>query len=548
MAITKLRLQQIQDEVSDFAAAELANHNASPETLHDTMKNLTRNLKRRFGTEGAGQIENYYGQEAAHGTLAHYASGEAVDLLIKHEAAAQKIMIDAAGAIEESAGSSFKAEALAGDMDLDASADVLVDAGAEIKLAAVSHITASAGGDMDLVVAGAQSVAVTGAIVETGASMDADYTGAYSVYAGAASDIKTSTGALTLEAESGNLVATAFATMDLNSVDFDVDASGTASIIAVSTGEYKAAGLELSSSVNTEIKANGNINNSAGAVFAVNAESYDGNIIKGLAIDTGEAAAITVATGNLSLVTSADDISANSAGSMFLQAASVLSASAEGIEIEANAGALQLKGAFVLADSDSQIEATAADEMLLKSTSGFIDLSAEGSFLRFDDSFRALNTTGEFASGGYYEDGIKLADNQQDWLDWEAAFGNKPLLKAIAEAASGNSSSARFVGTVNAAFAGGEVLKSSNVDYMKLTAGAASDLTGASASHTVADYTAAEMDYSVEVYVNGQRLAQTEDFEVTDGSTAAFTDGGTTMDVNIKFALEADDVIEVIVK
>ena len=62
MAITKLRLQQIQDEVLDFgdsatSYAELGSFEAAPETLHDIMRNLVENLNHRFGQV---DMRNYY--------------------------------------------------------------------------------------------------------------------------------------------------------------------------------------------------------------------------------------------------------------------------------------------------------------------------------------------------------------------------------------------------------------------------------------------------------------------------------------------------------
>jgi hypothetical protein len=543
MAITKLRLQQIQDEVADFGAANLANHNAAPDTLHDIMKNLTRNLKRRFGTEGVNGIENYYGQEAAHGTLAHYASGEAVDLLIKHEAAAQKIAMESAGAISADAAGLIGLTSTGGNVEADANKSFTAVAGEKVELSAGTELTASADTHMLISVGGDQAVSVTGNISEAAVEFLGDYTGKFEIFGDAASAIMTSVGNINIEAEAASVILSASATLDGNATDIDLDASDSASIVAGGTGEFKADGLLLSSSLGANLEAHAVIVVKAGSIVDMDAEALDADFLQAMNMTSNASSKFEVlgATSDFNLE-AGQDLSAIAGRDIQMAATADLSASAAGIWVEATAGGLQLSGAAWIAASDSTLEATSSDEMLLKSTASFIDISAEGSFLRFDDSYRAAATL-----DAYYADGIKLAENASDWEDWQAAFGNKPLLKAISEAAAGSEYSARFVGVVTAAVAADtEALSSASISFTKYTAGATAAYTAG--AHTVADYTAAEMDYAVEVYVNGQRLAQTTDFEVMDGSGVAFADAGTSMDVQIKFALEVDDRVEVVIK
>ena len=117
MAITKLRLQQIQDEAADFANAS---YETAPETLQDIMKNLAHNLGQRFGTADVSD-KNYWKEEATAGVLA--SRNDAAELLIK-QAGAANIKIEGAQQIQALA---------TGHLTASSAANVHLNAGADLE-------------------------------------------------------------------------------------------------------------------------------------------------------------------------------------------------------------------------------------------------------------------------------------------------------------------------------------------------------------------------------------------------------------------------------
>jgi hypothetical protein len=437
MAITKLRLQQIQDEVTDFAVGTAAFADAndvSTGTLHAVMNNLAHAMERRFGIkqDAGADIGNMLNSEHAEGVLAHHNS--AAELLIKQEGLA----------------------------------DIRVEGGKEIKVSANDHLSASSAiGDVAIASLSKNIDMYAKEIIRGTADLDVELfaiAGAGKFHADQSMEVKSLSSSVLVEAGAGARMEAKGGELRLSSSSEIWSEATTAINLSSATGYYNAS-------------FGGNADWTIGGAATMDVEGK-------LFLDTAD--------------------------EMELLAVANLSASAARIALEAG--------------------------------------TAE---IRFDDGF---NT--DPALDAYYSDGINLADSAGDWVAFQDAFGNKSLLKAISEAAAGSEGAARFVGTVTTAISSGtELIQNAGVTYVKYTPSSKSAAAAGSAPHalatapaTASTYSVEELDFAVDVYVNGQRLKQTEDFSITDGSNAAFADTGLNMDVKLTFALEADDVVEIVVK
>jgi hypothetical protein len=499
MAITKLRLQQIQDEVADFAKASIpANHAADPETLHGMLQNLQKTIEMRFGAD-AIHADGIY-KNADIGKIAEFGSGVTADASIKHLGTGKLILSGA------------------GSMDLTAD-------GAQT------------------IAAASQDIDVVGAIAENAGSLTAVY--------GAASSISTSAGDLDLLAAG---------VMDVDGAGVEIDSSVAAHV--------KAAGgaLVLSSSAQASVE---------GATLLLDSEGAATFDIEGALTETA-ASLSAVYVGAMNLEAGAASELKTTAGDLRIDAFAGLSGSGENVWLSASA-AMENKAGYYSVLSASDIEMTAVNKTEALSGAWTVDavsfdadftaashliaagagatmevagasleLSASADFIRLDDAFRA-----DASLPAYYDNGIKLADSASDWTSFEAAFGNKSILKAISEAAAGSATAARFIGVVgaNGVSLGDQCMKSTDVTWTKGTASAV-QASYTSASYAVgSEYTAAELDFACEVYVNGQKLVQTADFRITDGAaTPGDYNGAGTMDIEFTFDLEEADVVEVIIK
>lgn len=501
MAITKLRLQQIQDEVADFAKTAIpASHAADPETLHGMLQNLQKTIEMRFGAD-AIHADGIY-KNADIGKVVEFGSGVTADATIKHLGTG-KLVLSGAAEMELTADGSQKIAAASQDID------------------------------------------VVGGIVENAGSLTAEY--------GAASSISTSAGDLDLLAAG---------VMDVDGAGVEIDSSVAAHV--------KAAGgnLQLSSSAQASVEGATLLLDSEGAAtfdiegaLTETAASKDADYVGAMSFTAGATSEFVATAGDVLVKSDAGDFIGNAGAKMMLNASNELSASAEGMELLANGGPFQASGAFMGLTSDSQMELTASADFSLDAglididTDGVahilaggifdiagseLELSASGTHIRFDDGYRA-----DAGLVAYYNDGIKLADSDADWTSFQDAFGEKSILKAISEAAAGSATAVRAVFKLSANATLDPVTNDVKIferyGSLATTYGPGSSWTSANEAYPVGtEYTADELDFAVEVYVNGQRLAQSEDFTIDLNSG--------DMDVSIKFALEQDDVVEVVIK
>lgn len=500
MAITKLRLQQIQDEVADFAKTAIpASHAADPETLHGMLQNLQKTIEMRFGAD-AIHADGIY-KNADIGKVVEFGSGVTADATIKHLGTG-KLVLSGAAEMELTADGSQKIAAASQDID------------------------------------------VVGGIVENAGSLTAEY--------GAASSISTSAGDLDLLAAG---------VMDVDGAGVEIDSSVAAHV--------KAAGgnLQLSSSAQASVEGATLLLDSEGAAsFDIKgalteaAASKDADYVGAMSFNAGATSEFVTTAGDID-IDAAGELDLDAGAKMMLTAVNELSASAVGMELLATTGAFQASGDFMGLTSVSQMELTASSDFTLDAglididTDGVahilaggafdiagseLELSASGTHIRFDDGYRA-----DAGLVAYYNDGIKLADSDADWTSFQDAFGEKSILKAISEAAAGSATAVRAVFKLSANATLDAVTNDVKIferyGSLATTYGPGSSWTSANEAYPVGtEYTADELDFAVEVYVNGQRLAQSEDFTIDLNSG--------DMDVSIKFALEQDDVVEVVIK
>jgi len=448
MAITKLRLQQIQDEVADFAKSEIVeSHVADPETLHGLLHNLQKTFEMRFGADAIHSDGIY--KNADLGKVAHFGAAQDADLLIKHENESRNIEIQSAQHANVSADK---------DVVLAATENIQLDATLSLSASANTSAWLEAGTTMTLLAQGAMTIDandslvidVEGAVDFDGDSLDADFVGAASIVAGAASELKVT----------GNLELSSSAEMDVNANSLDLDTSAGASIVAGTSMELSASGA-----------------------MDVSAGVFTGTFNGGFSIAGSAASDIIV-----------------------------------------------------------------AEVLDIAGTS--LELSASSTHIQFDDAYNTFTS-------GYYAGGVKLAE-EGDWASYEAAVGEKSILKAIAEAAGGSANSGRYVADAAAQDIDGE-----NTTAQQLIAGQSFSAVG-TAAQTLGtldgNYTANELAAKVEVYVNGMRLRggafvgdmsanpPAYDYCLTNGTAgSAFADAGTTFDIKLAFALEEDDVVEIVV-
>ena len=529
MAITKLRLQQIQDEVADFAKANIpANHTADPETLHGMLQNLQKTVEMRFGADAIAAGGIY--AAATQGQIAEFGAGVANDASIKHLGSG-KLILDAAANLDVVSAAELKLDSATLNQDVSGDADILV--GGAMALGAES-----------------QAITVTNAIVEGAGSFAGTY--------GAASSLETS---------AGNLSLTAFAVLDQEGAGVEIDSSVA--------GYFKAAGgnLELSSSAEASLKGQ-NLVIDAHAAITETAASKDADYVGAMSFSAGATSEFIATAGDMNVKSEAGDFVGHAGAKMLLTADAALSASAIGMELKGNTGYMQISSDGINVASGADIDMAAAnkteaytanwtvdavdfdldasgeahlisvDALLAKGSE--LELKASTTHIRFEDGYRAGATL-----DAYYANGVKLADQSSDWESYQAAFGNKSLLKAIAESAAGSATAARFIGVVGASevAASAQCMKSANVVWSK-SSGSTASAAYASASYVVgSEFTASELDFSTEVYVNGQKLVQTADFRITDGAvTPADYAGAGTMDIEFTFKLEENDVVEIIIK
>ena len=536
MAITKIRLEQVQDEIGKFGKAAIpANYNTSEaEDLKGLLNQLQKTFQDRFGADAIAN-EGIYASSLK-GQIAEFSEGQAASATIKN---------------------------LGGSLALLSSGNTTVDA-ADIT------ITAS------------------GAVSESGASFTGDYTGAVSIDADAASHFKASAGDVTIESEAANLVLSANSAVDMNGASLDADFSGAASIVAGANSEFKVTGqLNMSASgemwiqgdslnvdshgaasivagADSEFKVTGSLHNSASLDMTASvgrnykvAAAADINMTAAsgmLQVQSQQNAMIQSFAGTMQIIGSGETRVQSNMGELILSGnldatlkshtAKVMLSASSDVELKAQTGDVKidgkdlienLTGAWMLDAATFDVDFSGAGHIIavgaMDLAAASLELSASVDFIRFDDAYKGP------ASLAGYTDGIKLAAASQDWTDFENAFGEVSLLKAITLAAAGGTpDAADYVLYINDTLAADAALSTATVtgSSVKYTDSAATS-PYSPAAIDVATYSEEEAVRNVRIYVNGQRLVPGSDYSINYSSE--------TVDPKIQFALEAGDVV-----
>jgi hypothetical protein len=267
------------------------------------------------------------------------------------------------------------------------------------------------------------------------------------------------------------------------------------------------------------------------------ADAIEGRLTAGTGVSISEAgAAITIAIGQpvetSSVVTFAAVTGSN------LTASRLMASDANKVMVSADLSAWVAGTAdqvLVADDADGSITLSLPQSIATGSSPSFADLSLSGELafgsagsLSFSgDDLIISGTVGElyFADenavpGGWSNAlGIKLSDSAAEWTNFESAFGEVSLLAAIYQAGSATNAVNKYVKAILAP---------------GVAADAATAIGGGLDFAVVGD-----MAKKVDVFLNGQMMVS--------GSSSDYTVGGTD-NVTFKFALEAGDVVAVVVR
>ena len=291
------------------------------------------------------------------------ASAGGVDITATGAAAGEDINITATGSSvnitsTENDAAAVKINASAGSIDIDSADNITVDAADEITIT-----TTSADGHISLVSAHTAGVAFhldanadAGSIVDIDAGiLDIDATGAVQINADGASNLTTSSGALTLDGASGVSIAgnasevdiTTTGELDINSGTIDIDASSTLKI------DSAGAASNISHTATTD------------GDFTIEMDgSVDASLILKSTGTAADALQITTTVGGMDITVggnaAGEDLDIVSTQSINLTANE--SGVADAIKINASAGSIDI-------DSADNITVDAADEITITTTS-----------------------------------------------------------------------------------------------------------------------------------------------------------------------------------
>jgi len=549
MAIkSRLRLNQINDEVEDFAVASVSFSDASSASadFHQVMQNIAVMIEKRFGLEqSAGTQANVFNTAHDLGRVAHFGSGVAADLIIRHEAANNGIDIDSAENIEIDAAASLS-------MNAGAASDLTVDAGGLAILStgdAASFTVASDSDSEDLTIA--QTGAVDAGVLVQAAGTGTDaiklHTTAGGMYFHQAKSDKD------LHIQSDGTASTA---LNVDSAGgFDLDAAGLVSL-ETSAGSFQVGTLmAASNSIAIGAAAQNEILMTRGAsasdnTFKISSQgtaAYDAQNSTDASMQMESAGGIALVAADTSLVSM---IFSSSGGlQAYAQGTAAQNWNLESSEISNNGQDAQMylesaadlwmgsssntggTGNFVLqsaggARTSAEIAAasTAAEAALAGSgkTYGsdslqdvidmmYADVGAAGT-----DTIDCLWLNDANRSGWSVNSGIPLSLVQEDWSEFEAAYGEVSLLRGIIKAGVGASD--KFYHEIEVG-AGGVTSAS---DIYGATVTILDETGGAVAGAPAIDSTTslAELQDRIEVYVNGQRMALNGDCTPTIASNA----------------------------
>ena len=611
MAIkSRLRLNQIQDEVADLAVGGTHVNSTTTDAanLQHVLLNLSNYLERRFGidklsgAQGAAQkYSNLFAEEQDEGGAIVYATDRAADLVIRHNASGQAIDIDAAGTIDmDSVGVLNAASAAAGDsagdtgqiannavyiqasaggIGLDSSSDMNLLAGSDFFLDATDSINLETSGGS--IVAGSEladeqsitfgesgsvlfqlSKSASGADEKIKMSSQGSGTAAAVASHSDAAIAITSAGGFSVSAAE-NYAAFASGDMHVESSAGDIFVGETAaSTKKIQLGESTIAELGHVQLTRAATAANSTINVSSqgkallksiantstvdpstpgSAALAVHAvaggvgiesEMADGMAIVLNASQGGIQAYSNIAT-SWDLADSADG---NEEASLYLEASGAVYLASTASDAENGSMLFKAGGAATTAGTVEALNASyGSDE--LATVIDELASATQPDLMCFDDANR---------SGWSFKDGIPLSLHSGDWTDFEDAFGEVSLLRALVLSGAGASDAFYHeIEIATAVSSGDDVYSGTLADDLANTNNGDIIISDneeliVTAVPTISSSTdLAELKDRVEVYVNGQRMALRGDCDVTiDAGNSAF-------ELAFDFDLEIGDVIVV---
>jgi len=589
MAIkSRIRLNQIQDEVGDLAVGQGGAH-ASEANLQDVLLNLSDMLERRFGIDkltGTSAAADSYGslfaERAEEGAAIIYAFGRSDDMVIRNNGSGAVDIDSAAGIDIDAAGALSLAGAAASDLSIsDGGLTITSAATADDMDTVVSHtgafdaslLVSSTGTGSDAL---SLSTSVGGMVINSADVLDIDAAAnatfnsaaAVEITGGTASFLKATTEDLTVEAVAAslNLLAaeadSAAISIQASAGGIDMDAatiinidsahdsstgdaaieiiaSGTEGMISsTATDYYITASRELMYADSVDALGNAqnleasfqydSVDNSQTKISLTNKTGSGGSAVK------LEAAAGGVAVSAVKKFrTSSERAHEFTAGlaetvpGTFDYALSIAGAS--------TANSLAYGADGFQADLD---DADADDQKYLRGTMWFEDVHAAG---------------GDAWAVGQ---GLALSAGSDEWDQYRSAFGEVSLLGALAQAA---------VGSADAFHMEFEVVNAAGIpadsDLFQMTYSDQAVLANATNSPDVivldeegtlvtanaegaslmgAGTSLAELKERIEVYVNGQRMSGA----FADYDIASLHNGNAEqLNLDFNFDLEEGDIV-----
>lgn len=278
MAIkSRIRLNQIQDEVGDLAVGQGGNSNGygSEANLQDVLLNLSDMIERRFGADSldgtsalADKYGNLFNEQADLGGAIVYAFGRQDDLVIRNNGGGA-IDIDAAAEVEIDAGGALSMEAAA------ASDLTITDGGLTISSTATADaqdMVISQIGDFDA------SILVSSAGTGSDAISLAASAGGVTVVGATASSFTATAGDLTLAASTDSVMISG-ASSDADAISLqsaaggiDADAAGQINVDSAADGSTNPSIL-----LNASHATLGMVSSVASAMIAGEAPMYAGS-------------------------------------------------------------------------------------------------------------------------------------------------------------------------------------------------------------------------------------------------------------------------------
>ena len=516
MAIkSRLRLNQINDEVEDFAVASVSFADASSASadFHQVMMNIAQMIENRFGLEQtAGTQANVFNVAHDLGRVAHFGSGVAADLIIRHEAANNGIDIDSAENIEIDAAAALS-------MNAGAASDLTVTAGGLTILStgdAASFTVASdaAGEDLTIELTGSNDASVLIKSAGTGAD------------------------AISLESSAGGIkVGSTLAASQ--SIDIGESAQNR---LLMTRGAGAAQNTVKLLSLGTSVYDPGNTDaavqlESGGSIALVSSNT---STMSAVVASSGGFQAYAQGSGAQNWALSTTAIAAGQEAMMFLESSSDIwmgSSSSTGGEgnmvMEAGGGARTSAELATLVTNAEAALAGSGRTYGVSSLQDVIDMVYADVGTAGTDTVDCLWLNDANRSGWSVNSGIPLSFVQEDWTEFESAYGEVSLLRGIIKAGVGASDKFYFEATV-----ADPILEADGNIFTTMSDVSVVDETGAAvnAAPTIdATTSLAELQDRIEVYVNGQRMALNGDCTPTIVSGA--------LSLAFDFDLEIGDVI-----